>query len=51
MLITSVVGLLTNIINFCALNCACGSKGFEIEEEDEAKNETKSEQDDWTIGE
>lgn len=45
MLITSIIGLMCNIINFCALNCACGT---DIEEED-ANEQIESDHDDWTI--
>ena len=46
MLITAIIGLFCNIINFCALNCACGTP--------QAENLTseylsESEHDDWTI--
>lgn len=45
MLITACIGLACNIINFCALNCACGT---EVEEED-VPREIESDHDDWTI--
>jgi len=47
MLITSIIGLLCNITNFCALNCACGT---EVEQPDDEPFQ-ESEQDDWTIDE
>jgi hypothetical protein len=46
MLATSIIGLLCNIVNFCALNCACGSDPAEIEE---TEHVSESEHDDWTI--
>jgi putative flippase GtrA len=45
MLITACIGLACNIINFCALNCACGT---DIEE-DEPVGDFESEHDDWTV--
>jgi zinc transporter 2 len=47
MLVTSIIGLLCNITNFCALNCACGSDS--VEEDVEEVEKSESEKDDWTI--
>ena len=46
MLVTSIVGLICNIVNFCALNCACGSDPAEIAE---TEHVSESEHDDWTV--
>lgn len=46
MLITAIIGLLCNIVNFCALNCACGT---EAADENPTEHVSESEHDDWTI--
>jgi zinc transporter 2 len=46
MLITAIIGLICNIVNFCALNCACGSDAAENEI---TEHVSESEHDDWTI--
>lgn len=46
MLVTSIIGLVCNIVNFCALNCACGG---DAEEEEKTEHVSETEHDDWTI--